>query len=70
MEEMTTEEARKGWGPLLDSIHHRRRGIVRLRRYRTPYAALVPVDWMEKAVAAIGEPPVAQLPPETPAPGA
>lgn len=64
MEEMTTEQARKGWGPLLDAIYHRRRGIIRLRRYKTPYAALVPIDWLERAVAAIGEPDVAVLPPE------
>lgn len=61
---MTTEQARKDWGPLLQAIHQRRRGIVRLRRYKTPYAALVPIDWLERAVAAIGEPAIAVLPPE------
>lgn len=54
---MTSEEARKIWGKLLTQIQARVRGAVVLRRYRDDVAVLVNVDWYQRAVAAIGEPP-------------
>ncbi|MFF2191724.1 hypothetical protein [Streptomyces sp. NPDC058157] len=54
-EEMTVEAARKGWGELIESMKWRPRGV-RIRKYKTPVAAMVPIDWYERAVAAIGKP--------------
>ncbi|MFJ4960265.1 hypothetical protein [Streptomyces sp. NPDC088739] len=62
MEEMTTEQVRRGWATLLTEISQRTRGAVRLIRYKRPVAVLVPADWFDEAVAAIGEPQVRTLP--------
>lgn len=52
---VTTDELRKDLPTLLDKV--RWRGLaLRIRRYKTPLAVVVPVDWYERAVAAIGEP--------------
>lgn len=64
MEEMTTEQVRRSWASLLTQISERTRGAVKLIRYRRPVAVLVPADWYDKAVEAIGEPAVRTLPGE------
>lgn len=54
-ETTTTDELRRKLPELLESVRWQKRAI-RVRRYKTELAVVVPVDWYERAVAAIGEP--------------
>ena len=50
--EVTTVEARRDLRHLLNSVEHEK-VHVRIKRYDTPTAVIVPVDWYEQAKALI-----------------
>lgn len=51
----TTDELRRRMPDFLEAVRWQKRAI-RVRRYTTELAVVVPVDWYERAVAEIGEP--------------
>jgi hypothetical protein len=56
--EVQASEARRDFGPLLDEVEHHGTHL-KVLRYRTLAAVMVPPDWYaraERALAAIGEP--------------
>lgn len=56
MEHRSTEEARRDFAALMEDVlrgHH-----FEITRYGRPVAALVPIEWVERAKAALGEPPL------------
>jgi PHD/YefM family antitoxin component YafN of YafNO toxin-antitoxin module len=54
METVKSEEARLRLRDLLNDVEHKGEHV-KILRYQTPTAVLVPVGWYERAKAALGE---------------
>ena len=56
MQQFSSEDARRNFRLILNDVE--RGEQVEITRYGKPLAALVPIEWAERARAALGEPPL------------